>query len=211
MRLKERKEKVNTYIHIGEKLETRTKELEEIEGKLEIKRQELQEIDTELLKKKSLLEQLKIEAVELKYFINAKFKEEFTEYDYMVDITDCYIIGINGKKYIALKKRSTDRSNWYTKATGCYNVEIYDYYDVLTVNDKKYKHIHRYKYGHFDYPGYFSPKVSGKKPDYEERLLLVYPELSNFVDNKVPNTYLQKIYYEINELGNKKLNKEYFK
>ena len=47
----------------------------------------------------------------------------------------------------------------------------------------------------------------GDKLDYEEHILEVYPELANFVNDMVPNAYLKKIYYEINDLSSKKLTK----
>lgn len=176
----------------------------QVEEKLKSKNFELEEIDKKILAKKSELESLKNEVIELKDFINQKFKEEFKEYDYKVDITNCYIIGVHGKKYIAIRIHNVVRSNWYTLATGNYNIKNYKYYDVLNVNDSKCRYLCGYVYG-YDDNNFLSPKIKGQKPDYEEHILEVYPELSAFYDNRVPNTYLKKIYYEINDLGNKKL------
>lgn len=206
MRFKEKFRKVGIYFQVEEKLENKNLELEEVEIKLETKKAELEEISKKISLKKAELESLKTEAIELKDFINQNFKDEFKEYDYKIDITDCYIIGFHGKKYITLKKHSVDRSDWYTLATGHYNVEIYRYYDALNVNinEKTSKYLYEYRYGHDD-NNHFPPKIIGQAPDYEEHILKVYPELSVFADNKVPNTYLKKIYYEVNDLGNKKL------
>lgn len=162
------------------------------------------EIGEEISKKRSELELLKTECIELKDFINSKFKEEFLEYDYKVDITNCYIISIGGKKYIARRKHITERTNSYTLIGGTFILETYQYYDVLNVVDKKFKYLGEYRCVH-DNHNSFSSRFAGEKPDYEEHLLKFYPELAFFVDNKVPNTYLKKIYYEVNELGSKKL------
>lgn len=176
----------------------------QVEEKLKSKNFELEEIDKKISAKKSELESLKNEVIELKDFINQKFKEEFKEYDYKVDITNCYIIGVHGKKYIAIRIHNVVRSNWYTLANGNYNIKNYKYYDVLNVNDSKCRYLFGYVYG-YDDNKFLSLKIKGQKPDYEEHILEVYPELSAFYDNRVPNTYLKKIYYEINDLGNKKL------
>lgn len=204
MSFKERYRKVGIYFQVEEKLENKKLELEEAEIQLEKKKAELEEFSRKISLKKAELQSLKTEVIELKDFINQNFKEEFKEYDYKIDITNCYIIGLHGKKYIALRKHSTERSDWCTPATGHYNVEFYSYYDVLNINGNKYKYLCGYRYGHDDY-NCFAPRIVGQKPDYEERILEAYPELSIFVDNKVPNTYLKKIYYEVNDLGNKEL------
>lgn len=205
MGLKEKWKKVGIYLQVEEKLETKNLELEEVEKKLETKKNELEEINKEISSKKAELESLKTEAIELKDFINQDFKEEFKEYDYKFDITDCYIISLHGKKYITLKETSVVRSDWYTLATGRYNIETYRYYDALNVNikEKTFRYLHEYSYGYDDII-YFPPEIIGQAPDYEEHILKVYPELRVFADNNVPNTYLKKIYYEINDLGNKK-------
>lgn len=204
MGFKENYRKLGIYLQVEEKLENKNFELEEINKKISVKKSELEEIDEKISSKKSELELLKNEVIELKDFINQKFKEEFKECDYEVDISNCYIIGLHGKKYIALRKCNSVRSEWYTLATGHFNVKIYTYYDVLNINDSKYKYLCGYKYG-YDDNNVFPPKIEGHKPEYEKHILEVYPELSAFYDNQVPNTYLKKIYYEINDLGNKKL------
>lgn len=196
--------KLGIYLQVEEKLKNKNFELEEINKKLSSKKSELEEIDEKISSEKSELELLKNEVIELKDFINKKFKEDFKKCDYEVDIANCYIIGLHGKKYIALRKCNSVRSEWYTMDTGHFNVKIYTYYDVLNINDSKYKYLCGYKYG-YDDENVFPSKIVGYKPEYEKHILEVYPELSAFYDDRVPNTYLKKIYYEINDLGNKKL------
>lgn len=208
MSIKDRFKKVKIYFQVEERLEDKKSELTEIERQVNIKKAELEETETAISRKKEELSSLKTEVADLKDYINQKFKDEFQDCDYEVDITNCYIIELNGKKYITLRKHSKERSEWYTLATGSYNVETFIYYDVLNVNNNKYRYLTEYRYGHDDH-NYFSPRIIGEKPEYEERLLEVYPDLCLFADNKVPNTYLKKIYYEINELGNKRLIKEH--
>lgn len=193
-------------MNFKEKLE----EYVQVEKKLENKNLELKKIDKRIAKKKSELESLKWEISKLGNLFNNEFKEKFKEYDYEVDITDCYIIGLNGKKYITLKTHNTNKSGKYNLITGNYNIEIYRYYDILDVKDNKFKYLHEYKYGHFDNRGYFAPTIIGNKPDYEKHILDIYPELIFLEDNKVPNTYLEKIYCEINSLNDKQLIKNNF-
>ena len=206
MGFKEQMKKVNIYIHIEEKLRAKNLEFKKTIEKLNKKKDKLKNIEQKISSKIIVLEFLKTEIKELKNFINLKFKEEFPKYDYELDITNCYIISIHVKKYITLKTNNTTKSKWYTLATGFYNIKTYEYYDVLDVKDKKYKYLCEYTYGYFDNdPHSKFSKIVGQKPEYEKHILEVYPELSIFLNNKVPNTYLQKIYYEINKLGNKKL------
>ena len=207
MGFKERFRKLDIYFQLEEKLKNKTLELEEVMIKLEAKNFDLQEINKKISLKKSELESLKTEAIELKDFINQKFQKKYKNCEYYVDIADCYIASFYGKKYITLKKHSIKRSDWFTIASGYYNVETYKYYDALNTNDGKYNFLYEYKYEHDDYC-YFKPKRSGQMPSYEIHILEAYPELSVFVNGKVPNTYLQKIYYEENDLGNKKLIKD---
>ena len=155
------------------------------------------------------MQSLKIEVIELKDFINSKFKEEFKDYNYKVNITHCYIISINGKKYISLRNCQINKSDWFTLAAGHYNVKTYRYYDALSLDENgKYKCLHEYKRGYFDNRGYGAERIINEKPDYEVHILEIYPELCVFVDNYVPDTYLKKIYYEINDLGGKNLIKK---
>lgn len=205
LKLKDRLKKVDIYFHVEEKLENKNLELEAVERELETKKSELEDIDKKIAEKKKKLASLQVEAVELKDFINYKFMEEFKEYDYKVDITNCYIVGLHGKKYIASRKHRTEVTDISTLAGGLYLIEHYNYYDVLRVKDNKTTFLHKYKFGHFSRCDIVPPKYDGDEPDYEEYILDAYPELSIYTDNMVPNTYLKKIYYEINDLGNKQL------
>lgn len=214
MKFKERLNQIKTYINIEEELKTKNSELaeleiklSEIEIKLETRKSELEKTKNKISQNKSELESLKTEIIELKDFINSKFKQEFNKYDYRVDITNCYIISLNGKKYITTKEHNTKLTDLSNLAYGIFKVEIYTYYDVLNVTDNQYKYLHDYNYAHFDNTS-FATKITGVKPDYEKHILEVYPELKLFTDNLVPNTYLKKIYYEINDLGSNKLIKK---
>lgn len=179
------------------------KSFTDVENKLKEKELELSEIDEKLSNKKKELELLKKESIELKDYINQNFMEEFKKCDYMVNIKNCYIIEYNGKKYISIREHETEHYEYrYTTL----HVEYYTYKDALDVKDMKCSYLFEYRYSH-DTQNMLPQKSFGYKPDYEEHILNVCPELSIFSDNKVPNTYLKKIYYEINELGNKTLKK----
>ena len=73
-----------------------------------------------------------------------------------------------------------------------------------TNKENKFQYLFNYSYGCFSKDRSFM-KVDGEKPDSEVHILEVFPELSKFYDYLIPDTYLKKIYYEINDLGNKKL------
>lgn len=210
MKLNERLKNIKLFFNIEKELQMELLQLEEIKQKITENKDDLKGIEEEIIKKKLELQSLKTEAIELKDFINSNFKDEFKDYDYKVNITDCYIISINGKKYISLRNHKTNKSDWYTIATGFYNVETYRYYDALNLDKNgKYKYLYEYKYGYFDNRSYYSGKrFTNEKPNYEVHILEIYPELSIFVDNYVPNTYLEKIYYEVNDLGGKNLIKK---
>lgn len=218
MKLKERLEKINTYIYIEEKIKKQIEETEKLDkaisdekALLESLKIKSRKLDGEISDKKALLESLRIEAVKLKDFINESFGKDFSECDYTVDIRYCYIVAINNKKYICSRIHKVHKSDWYTVATGRCIVETYEYYDVLNVKNNKYQYLHSYTYTHSENnSSYISPEFDGEKPDYEEHILNLYPELCNFTNDQVPNTYLKKIYYEINDLGHKQLNKQYF-
>ena len=207
MKFKEKLEKIKLFLNIDSELEIKTLELKEVEQKISENKSNLNLIEIELNKKRKELQSLKTEAVELKDFINSNFKEQFKNYDYKVNIKNCYIININGKKYISLRRKSNEKSDWHSLATGCYNVDTYGYYDALNLDkDRKFKFIYQYKHGYFDHKEYYGKETYiNQKPEYEVHILELYPELSVFVDNYVPNTYLKKIYYEENDLGSKSL------
>lgn len=165
------------------------KSYETLTALISSKQEELKKLDTEL--------------DDLRNYINETFMEEFKDYDYKVDITNCYIIELDGKKYITLRNRKIKVPDDRTVATACLTLNTYYYFDVLNIENKKFKHIHTYLRLH-DESGYFEDEYDGK-PKYQKHILKVYPELANFQDNMVPNTYLKKIYYEINDLSNKKI------
>ena len=192
MKLKEKLEKINTYINIEEKIRKQKEETEKLNEEISQRKEEIQGLDKEISDKKVLLESLKIEAVELKNFMNESFTKEFPKWDYTVGIDNLYIIGLNNKKYICYRIHMTDVSEWSTLATGRCYVEIYKYYDVLNMKDNEYKCLHGYQYTHFEHDCGISTKFSGEKPEYEEHILNLYPELSNFANDRVPNTYLKK-------------------
>ena len=211
MNFKEKMKMIEYLFHTDKKLENRKRELEKIERIIEIKKSELEDVYKNISKKKAKLESLKIEAIELENFINSKFKECDCDYTVDIDINNCYIVGINGKKYIAIKKCDIKTSDWYTPTTGCFITRTYKYYDVLnTDNNGDFKFFHSYAYVYPEHLGTYYINIDGKKPDYEKHILKAYPELIAFEDNKVPNTYLKKIYYEVNELQNNPLIKSLY-
>ena len=206
MKFKERIKTIKLFFNIEKEFQMASLELDETQKKITKNKNELKEIEKEIILKKKELQSLKTEVIELKDFINSNFKEEFKDYDYKVNIKHCYIISINGKKYVSLRNQGTHKSDWYTIATGHYNVETYKYYDALNLDENgKYKYLYEYKRGYFDNSNFYGEKTLMKKTDYETHILEIYPELSIFVDNYVPNTYLKKIYYEINDLSSKSL------
>lgn len=207
MKFKERLKQIELFFNIEKELQEESLQLEKIQQKITQSKDKLNKIKEDIIKKELELQSLKTESIELKDFINFNFKEEFEDYDYKVDITHCYIISINGKKYISLRSHKIDKSDWYTLATGYYNVEIYRYFDTLSLDKNgKYKYLYKYAHGFFDNNDL--ERFINEKPDYEVHILNLYPELSIFVDNYVPNTYLKKIYYEVNDLSKKNLIKK---
>ncbi len=183
---------VEYLIYTDKKIENRKMELKEIEKNIENKNSELEDVEKNISKKKAKLESLKTETNELEDFINSKFKETFKECDYTVDIKNCYIVGMNGKKYIAIRNCDIKTSDLYTLATGYFIIESYKYYDALNINNGNFKFFNSYVCIHPECSSTYAPRFEGQKPDYEEHILNVYPELIAFEDNKVPNTYLKK-------------------
>ena len=172
------KSKKKELDEIKSKIQQKKEELDEIKSKIQQKEQELSEIDNIISEKKDIIESLKNEVKGLKDFINSNLDEELQKL-----------------------------SDFYSLATGHICYENYTYYDVLDVNENnKFKYIYDYTYYHpTTRIRSLCTEYTDRPPEYEEHILKVYPELSIFTDNKVPNTYLKKIYYEINNLGNKKL------
>ena len=205
MKIKERVKNVKIYFNVVNELQLELTKLNEAKQSIIEKQKELNKIDDEISKKKTELQLLKTELIELNDFINQKFLEDFKDCDYRVNAKNCYIVSIHGKKYVAVRNVLSTRSDWYTLATGNYNVDRYLYYDALSLDvNGKYKRIYEYVTGHFDIP-YYAPKTAEEKLEYEKPILELYPELSIFVDGYIPNTYLKKIYYEVNNLSSKKL------
>jgi len=204
MKFKESIKNVKIYFNVENELQLELAKLSETKQLVIEKQKEFEKIEDEISEKKKELQSLKTELIELKDFINEKFLDDFRECDYRVYIKNCYIVGIYGKKYVSIRNVSSDRCDWGTLATGNFNVDKYVYYDALNYKDGKFRRIHSCSIGRFDTP-YYSPRLVGEKPEYEKPILELYPELSIFLDNYVPNIYLKKIYYEVNDLSSKKL------
>lgn len=111
---------------------------------------------------------------------------------------------MHGKKYIT--RRVYNKENLPSEYS---YIEDYIYYNLLNTyedesGDTKCRYLCRRVIGHsYEWP--YSKLTMGDKLDYEEHILEVYPELANFVNDMVPDAYLKKIYYEINDLSSKKL------
>ena len=198
------KEKIKFYSAIKKQFEDvnnelskKKKKLEEINNTISLKNEELEEINSTISLKNEELASLKREIIELKDFINGKFCSEFNKnYDYKVDIRDCYIISLNGKKYIT-KRMYRDSREHYTNFR--HYAETFVYFDIFNIK-KEDKKVHYCRICMYTLGSYGT--CFGNKPEYEEHILNLYPELKMYTDGYVPNTHLKKIYYEINGLGN---------
>lgn len=198
------KEKIKFYSAIKKQFEDvnnelskKKKKLEEINNTISLKNEELEEINSTISLKNEELASLKREIIELKDFINGKFCSEFNKnYDYKVDIRDCYIISLNGKKYIT-KRMYCDSREHYTNFR--HYAETFVYFDIFNIK-KEDKKVHYCRICLYTLGSYGT--CFGNKPEYEEHILNLYPELKMYTDGYVPNTHLKKIYYEINGLGN---------
>ena len=220
MGFREKCKKMDVYFKVEKELEstnteleTAKSELETTKSELETAKSELEETNKKISEKKSELESLKTEIMELKNFIDQKFESGEFKSKYRVNITDCYIIGLHGKKYITIRTFKRERiGNIYTfTSTGYPLIDIYNYRDVLnTDRNKDGKLKYKWLYTRDQAFGHLAPEKYiryNNELDYEEHILDVYPELANFVDGMVPDAYLKKIYYEINDLSSKKLTK----
>ena len=198
------KEKIKFYLakkkqfeDVNNELSKKKKKLEEINNAISLKNEELEEINSTISLKNEELASLKREIIELKDFINGKFCSEFNKnYDYKVDIRDCYIISLNGKKYIT-KRMYRDSREYYTNFR--HYAETFVYFDIFNIK-KEDKKVHYCRICLYTLGSYGT--CFGNKPEYEEHILNLYPELKMYTDGYVPNTHLKKIYYEINGLGN---------
>ena len=65
--------------------------------------------------------------MELKDFIHLKFKEDLEQYDYEVNIKNCYIVSYNGKKYIIVRIYSMNKTGVVTSMSDRYVIEKYNY------------------------------------------------------------------------------------
>ena len=197
------KEKIKFYSakkkfeDVNNELSKKKKKLEEINNAISLKNEELEEINSTISLKNEELASLKREIIKLKDFINGKFCSEFNKnYDYKVDIRDCYIISLNGKKYIT-KRMYRDSREYYTNFR--HYAETFVYFDIFNIK-KEDKKVHYCRICLYTLGSYGT--CFGNKPEYEEHILNLYPELKMYTDGYVPNTHLKKIYYEINGLGN---------
>ena len=198
------KEKIKFYLakkkqfeDVNNELSKKKKKLEEINNAISLKNEELEEINSTISLKNEELASLKREIIELNDFINGKFCSEFNKnYDYKVDIRDCYIISLNGKKYIT-KRMYRDSREYYTNFR--HYAETFVYFDIFNIK-KEDKKVHYCRICLYTLGSYGT--CFGNKPEYEEHILNLYPELKMYTDGYVPNTHLKKIYYEINGLGN---------
>ncbi|MDO5003876.1 MAG: hypothetical protein Q4E39_06620, partial [bacterium] len=151
------------------------------------------------------LSTLKNEILELEDFINDKFNSEFkNNCDYTVPLIDCYVISLNGKKYITTKGSCVEDTGKIFYGHDVY-LETYIYYDVFSTyhekNGKRYpRELYRYSIVH-GLDSFTKFKFIGTKPESEVHILQLCPELKMYEGGEVPNTHLKKLYYEINNLG----------
>ena len=175
------KDKLNIWLHNEELIKQQNEELNALSLAVEDKKKEL---------------------ISLKKQIILTFQEEYPEYEYMVDITNCYIITLHNKKYITLRTMKREISNIYTRVTGNFIKDYYWYYDVLNREDSQYSLLYTFQCVYAKYNNPFPIKYSAPKPENEQHILECYPELKKFYNNQVPNTYLQKLYNEMNNIDN---------
>ena len=166
--------------------------------------EQLENVNGEISSKKGELNSLKKEIFELRNSINDEFnKEKFEGSDYTVNMKNCYIISLDGKKYITIRFGHSECfemkgiNNARTIDIGIY---VYQYYDTLyryeENGENKLLFLCEYK-TEFD-----SRRYVGRKPESEEHILDLYPELLETYENgRIPVTHLKKIYYEINDLS----------
>lgn len=210
-------ESTNTELETAKsELEATKFELETAKSELETTKSELEEINKKISIKKSELKSLKTEIIELKNFIDQKFESGDLKSDHAIRITNCYIIGLNGKKYITIRRFERcflpgDYKGLPYSIKGIPTVEHYDYYDALNICKNKKSGKSEFKWLYRCMQSYYSNNKElitvSNDLNYEKHILEVYPELANFVNDMVPNAYLKKIYYEINDLSSKKLTK----
>ena len=103
--------------------------------------EQLENINGEISSKKEKLNSLKKEILELKYSINDEFnKEKFEGSDYTVNMKNCYVISLDGKKYVTIRFGHSECfemkgiNNARTIDIGIY---VYQYYDTLYRYEKE--------------------------------------------------------------------------
>ncbi len=199
------KEKIELYLKYEEELiesqeclRESQEQLRKTQEYLRESQEQLKEIEDSIALKNEELSSLKNEILELEYFINGKFNSEFKKNcDYTVNIKNCYVISLNGKKYVTIR-------NSYVTNTGVYyygsefRLNNYDYYDALSTYEQNGKKQLRKLCG---YAVSIRQVPIGIVPESEVHILQLCPELKMYEDGEVPNTHLKKIYYEINNLG----------
>ena len=214
MGFKEKCKKVDVYFKVEKELESTNTELESAKSELETAKSELEETNKKISIKKSELKSLKTEIIELKNFIDQKFESGDLKSNHAIRITNCYIIGLNGKKYITIRRleRSLlpgDFKGLPYNIKGIPTVEIYYYDDALNICKNKKSGKSEFKRLYTRTQSYYNITKElitvSNDLNYEKHILEVYPELANFVNDMVPDAYLKKIYYEINNLSSKKL------
>lgn len=202
------KEKIELYLKYEEELiesqeclRESQEQLRKTQEYLRESQEQLKEIDSSIALKNEELSSLKNEILELEDFINGKFNSEFKKNcDYTVNIKNCYVISLNGKKYITIRRFFEKDTGLYNYGFGTLYIYRYEYYDTLATVPSK-DGTASYKPLCYYVEGSFFGKRYGTIPESEEHILRLYPELKMYVDDNVPNTHLKKIYYEINNLG----------
>lgn len=212
MSFNEYDENKNTLFNLEQKIKEKRKELIDIENEIDEGKSALNKILLEITDKKLKFEELVKQLAHLNDFINMMLYENFPEDDYSVNIENCYIISLDGKKYIALKTTESIGGTYSRRYGYCTNNRCI-FKDALSFDEKgNFVVLCKYSYKTYSHKPYFDSSKPvfqqsfiGEVPESQQPILKVRPELSLFVDGCVPSTYLKKIYYEINDLGNKKL------
>lgn len=133
--------------------------------------------------KKNGLEFLSDELKRDKEFLLYAFgKADGKPTNFFTDITNCFIIELNGKKYIAEKREDS-----FSGMFSCVYFDVLDNYRIIYKYQKEiiYNGMEKIK-------NPFGESVDG------EPILDVYPELASYEDKKVPRIMLEKIFNEMN-------------